>query len=51
MAPFIKFYVTHFVEGLGGDFDHKVDAAELEKLEKLGLLKDNLEEVIKIALQ
>jgi hypothetical protein len=51
MAPFIKFFVTHFVEGLGGDFDHKVDAAELEKLEKLGLPKDNLEEVIKVALQ
>jgi hypothetical protein len=51
MAPFIKFFVTHFVEGLGGDFDHKVDAAELEKLEKLGVRKDNLEEVIKVALQ
>ncbi|KFY43318.1 hypothetical protein V495_04023 [Pseudogymnoascus sp. VKM F-4514 (FW-929)] len=51
MAPFIKFFVTHFVEGLGGDFDHKVDKAELEKLEKLGLPKDNLEEVIKAALQ
>ncbi|OBT53931.1 hypothetical protein VE04_04325 [Pseudogymnoascus sp. 24MN13] len=51
MAPFIKFFVTHFVEGLGGDFNHKVDAAELEKLEKLGLPKDNLEEVIKVALQ
>jgi hypothetical protein len=38
MAPFIKFFVMHFVEGLGGNFDYKVDIAELEKLEKLGLL-------------
>ncbi|OBT38657.1 hypothetical protein VE00_11071, partial [Pseudogymnoascus sp. WSF 3629] len=48
-APFIIF-VTQFVEGLGGDFDNKVDIAELNKLEKLGLRKENLEEVIKVAL-
>lgn len=51
MAPFVKFFVTQFVEGLGADFDHKVDVAELEKLEKLGMAKENLEEVMKVAVQ
>ncbi|CAH0024604.1 unnamed protein product [Clonostachys rhizophaga] len=51
MAPFTKFFVTHFLEGHGGDFNHKVNAAELEKLEQLGLHKEDLEQVIKVALQ
>lgn len=51
MAPFVKFFVTHFLEGHGGDFDHKVDATVIEQLEKLGLKKENLDEVTKAALQ
>ncbi|KAJ4171974.1 hypothetical protein NW754_007571 [Fusarium falciforme] len=49
-APFVKFFVTHFLEGHGGDFNHKVDAAELKKLEQLGLQKENLDQVVKAAL-
>ena len=51
VAPYIKFFVTHFLAGHGGDFESKVDAAELKKLEQLGLYKDNLEEAIKTAIQ
>lgn len=51
MAPFVKFFVTHFVEGLGGDFDHKVNAVELKILENIGLPIDNLNEVITAAIQ
>jgi hypothetical protein len=51
VAPFIKFFVTHFFEGHGGDFNHKVDTAELEKPEQLGLHKEDLVQVIKVALQ
>ncbi|KAH7007576.1 putative oxidoreductase CipA-like protein [Ilyonectria destructans] len=50
-APFVKFFVTHFLEGHGGDFNHKVDAAEVEKLEQLGLQKENLDQAVKAALQ
>ncbi|KAH8892895.1 putative oxidoreductase CipA-like protein [Thozetella sp. PMI_491] len=51
IAPYVKFFVTHFLEGHGGDFDYKVDAAEVKKLEELGLKKENLEEVIRAKLQ
>lgn len=51
VAPYVKFFVTHFLKGHGGDFQNKVEAAELEKLEQLGLHKENLEQVIKSALQ
>jgi uncharacterized protein YbjT (DUF2867 family) len=50
LAPYTKFFVTHFLEGHGGDFEHKVDATELKKLEQLGLHKENLEQAIKTAL-
>ncbi|KAJ3461142.1 hypothetical protein MRS44_009695 [Fusarium solani] len=50
-APFVKFFVTHFLKGHGGDFNHKVDAAELKKLEQLGLQKENLDQAVKAALQ
>lgn len=50
VAPYTKFFVTHFLDGHGGDFQHKVNAAELAKLEKLGLGKETVEEVIKKAL-
>ncbi|KAI7978109.1 hypothetical protein EIK77_009649 [Talaromyces pinophilus] len=50
-APFVKFFVTHFLEGHGGDFSHKVDAAELAKLEQLGLQKEDLDHIIKATLQ
>ncbi|KAH7169522.1 hypothetical protein DER46DRAFT_600415 [Fusarium sp. MPI-SDFR-AT-0072] len=42
VAPFIKFFVTYFLEGHGGDFKHKADSMELEKLEQLGLHKEDL---------
>jgi uncharacterized protein YbjT (DUF2867 family) len=51
VAPYIKFFVTHFLEGHGGDFENKVNAAELKKLEQLGLHKEDLQHVIKTALQ
>jgi hypothetical protein len=51
VAPFIKFFVTHFLEGHGGDFNHKTDSMELEKLEQLGLHKEDLVQAIKVALQ
>lgn len=50
MAPYVKFFVTHFLDGHGGDFSNKVNAAELNKLEKLGLHKEELEPVIQAAL-
>jgi hypothetical protein len=50
VAPFVKFFVTHFLKGHGGDFNDKVDAAELEKLEDLGLHKEDLTQAIKAAL-
>ncbi|KAH7143534.1 putative oxidoreductase CipA-like protein [Dactylonectria macrodidyma] len=50
-APFVKFFVTHFLEGHGGDFQHKVDAAEMKKLEQLGLQEENLDQAVKAALQ
>ncbi|KAF9782009.1 hypothetical protein IL306_011789 [Fusarium sp. DS 682] len=51
VAPFTKFFVTHFLEGHGGDFNHKVDSTELEKLEQLGMQKEDLTQAIKVALQ
>ncbi len=36
-APFVKFFVTHFLAGHGGDFSHKVDPAVIKQLEALGL--------------
>lgn len=51
VAPYVKFFVTHFLVGHGGDFENKVDKAELKKLEQLGLHEENLEEAIKAALQ
>ncbi|KAH6867209.1 putative oxidoreductase CipA-like protein [Thelonectria olida] len=51
LAPFVKFFVTHFLEGHGGDFNRKVNAAELKKLEQLGLQKEDLDEAVKAALE
>jgi uncharacterized protein YbjT (DUF2867 family) len=50
VAPFVKFFVTHFLEGHGGDFNNKVDAVTLKKLEQLGLHTEDLQEVVKAAL-
>ena len=50
-APFVKFFVTHFLEGHGGDFNRKVNAAELKKLEQLGLQKEDLDQAVKEALE
>lgn len=51
VAPYTKFYVTHFLEGHGGDFQNKVDAAELAKLAQYGLRTENLDDVVKVALK
>src|SRR6478735_8266705 len=51
VAPFVKFFITHFLEGHGGDFNHKVHSMELEKLEQLGLHKEDLVQAIKVVLQ
>lgn len=51
MAGFVKFFVTHFLAGHGGDFEHKVDSSELKKLESLGLRKESLDEVVRLAVQ
>ncbi|SCO80765.1 uncharacterized protein FRV6_04978 [Fusarium oxysporum] len=51
VAPFVKFFITHFLEGHGGDFNHKVHSKELEKLEQLGLHKEDLVQAIRVALQ
>jgi uncharacterized protein YbjT (DUF2867 family) len=51
VAPYVKFFVTHFLEGKGGDFQSKVDAATLQKLGQLGLQQEKVEDVIKKALQ
>lgn len=48
---FTKFFVTHFLEGHGGDFEHKVVPAEVQRLEQLGLQKEDLEQAIKAALK
>ncbi|KAL5610359.1 hypothetical protein FOVSG1_005040 [Fusarium oxysporum f. sp. vasinfectum] len=51
VAPFVKFFITHFLEGHGGDFNHKLNSTELEKLEQLGLHKEDLLQAIRVALQ
>ncbi|TWU72069.1 hypothetical protein ED733_003489 [Metarhizium rileyi] len=51
VAPYTKFIVTHFLKGHGGDFQNKIDEAEVEKLGRLGLQKETLEQVIKKGLQ
>jgi uncharacterized protein YbjT (DUF2867 family) len=50
-SHFNKFFVTHFLEGHGGDFEHKVVKADLERLEQLGLKKEGLEQAIKMELK
>ncbi|KAH8909298.1 putative oxidoreductase CipA-like protein [Coniochaeta sp. PMI_546] len=51
LAPYTKFFVTHFMEGHGGDFNNKVDAVKLEQLEGLGLHREDLDRSIRAALQ
>lgn len=49
---FNKFFVTQFLEGHGGDFQHKVVPAEVQRLEQLGLQKEeDLEQVIRATLK
>lgn len=49
-ASYIKFYVQHFLEGRGGDFEDKMDTRLLGMLYELGLKKEDLEETLKDAL-
>jgi uncharacterized protein YbjT (DUF2867 family) len=51
VAPYIKFFVTHFLEGHGGDFQNKVDTAKLAKLEQYGLQRESLDDAVKSALK
>lgn len=46
-APFVKFFLTHFQEGSGGDLRNKVNDDELRRLHELGLEDETLEDVIK----
>lgn len=48
---FKKFFYMHFLEGRGGDFEHKVVNTEVQKLERLGLQKEDLEEAIEATLK
>ncbi|KAK5051049.1 hypothetical protein LTR84_003608 [Exophiala bonariae] len=50
LAPFEKFFVTHFLDRHGGDFNDKVDTVALKRLEQLGLHTEDLHEVIKAVL-
>ncbi|KAM0266745.1 hypothetical protein ACHAPA_006520 [Fusarium lateritium] len=50
MAPFVKFFLTHFQENSGGDFQRKVVASEVAKLLKLGLQDETLESILKSSL-
>ncbi|KAF5564763.1 NAD(P)-binding domain-containing protein [Fusarium phyllophilum] len=46
-APFVKFFITHFREGSGGDFESKVDISEVKKLHEIGLQKEAVDDVLK----
>ncbi|RKL38960.1 hypothetical protein BFJ72_g7090 [Fusarium proliferatum] len=45
-APFVKFFLTHFREGSGGDFESKVDVSELKKLHEIGLQREAVDDVL-----
>ena len=49
-AHSVKFSITHFLEDYGGDFSHKIDHSELQKLRQLGLQEERLEDIIKSVL-
>ncbi|KAI1049692.1 hypothetical protein LB505_011849 [Fusarium chuoi] len=46
-APFVKFFLTHFREGSGGDFESKVDVSEVKKLCEIGLQKEAVDDVLR----
>jgi hypothetical protein len=46
-APFVKFFLSHFQEGSGGDLRQKVNYDEIRKLQEFGLEDQALEDVIK----
>ncbi|XEV03235.1 hypothetical protein FSHL1_008522 [Fusarium sambucinum] len=46
-APFVKFFLSHFQEGSGGDLRHKVNNDELRKLHEFGLVDQALDDAIK----
>ena len=49
---FAKFFVTHFLEGHGADFEHKVVPAQVQRLEQFGLRQEgSLEQVIRESLK
>ncbi|KAF5669949.1 NAD(P)-binding domain-containing protein [Fusarium heterosporum] len=50
VAPFAKFFLTHFQEGNGGDFQHKVVVDDVEKLHKIGLRDETIESVLRSCL-
>ncbi|KAM0543429.1 hypothetical protein ACHAPJ_012292 [Fusarium lateritium] len=47
LAGYFKFFLTHYQDDGGAEFEHKVVASEVEKLHALGLHKQSLEDVIK----
>ncbi|EGU74444.1 hypothetical protein FOPG_13594 [Fusarium oxysporum f. sp. conglutinans race 2 54008] len=46
-TPFVKFFLTHFWEESGGDFESKVDASEVKKLHEIGLQEEAVDNVLK----
>lgn len=46
MASYQKFILTHLMEGHGGDIEHKVDVAKLDRLEQLGLKREDIDAVV-----
>lgn len=49
-APYVKFFATHYVQGSGADFAHKIDQNQLEQLEQLGMGSETIEDGIRLAL-
>ncbi|KAF4973297.1 hypothetical protein FSARC_372 [Fusarium sarcochroum] len=47
LAGYFKFFLTHYQDDGGADFEHKVVASEVKKLHALGLQEESLEDVIK----
>ncbi|KAM0345020.1 hypothetical protein ACHAPU_006904 [Fusarium lateritium] len=50
VAPFAKFFLTHFQAGNGGDFQHKVVIDDIKKLHKIGLEDESIESVLNASL-
>ncbi|KAF5636193.1 hypothetical protein F52700_5507 [Fusarium sp. NRRL 52700] len=45
-APFVKFFLTHFRQGSGGDFEGKVNVSEVKKLYEVGFQNEVVDDVL-----